>query len=197
MRLRLSAKGDNKQVVIDAVEQEVKKLYTLIGDLVYGEDEEGEVEAVVANLLTKKGKTLATAESFTGGRIAEVITSMPGASKYFKGSVVSYATETKVEVLGVPQALVEEHSVVSEAVACEMATNVRQLLKTDFAIATTGNAGPTKGDADVAVGTVYIAIATPDRVFAEKFNMGNHRERVVQKSVNKAFQLLQKEILNF
>ena len=197
VRLRLSAKGDNKQAVIDAVEQEVKKLYALIGDLIYGEDEEGEVEAVVANLLTKKEKTLATAESFTGGRIAEVITSMPGASKYFKGSVVSYATETKIEVLGVPQALVEEHSVVSEAVACAMAINVRKLLKTDFAIATTGNAGPTKGDADVAVGTVYIAIATPNRVFAEKFNMGNHRERVVQKSVNKAFQLLQKEILNF
>ncbi|MCR9265763.1 MAG: competence/damage-inducible protein A [Flavobacteriaceae bacterium] len=197
VRLRLSARGSDKDEVVSAVNDEVGKLYTIIGDIIYGEEEEASVEAQIASLLTEKHMTLATAESFTGGRIAEEITSIPGASQYFKGSVVSYATETKIRLLEVPEALIQEHSVVSEEVAMAMAKNVRNILNTDFAIATTGNAGPTKGDSDADVGTVYVAISTPKRTFAEKFNMGNHRERVVEKSVNKAFELLLKEILNF
>jgi nicotinamide-nucleotide amidase len=197
VRLRLSARGSDKDEVVSAVNDEVGKLYTIIGDIIYGEEEEASVEAQIASLLTEKHMTLATAESFTGGRIAEEITSIPGASQYFKGSVVSYATETKIRLLEVPEALIQEHSVVSEEVAMTMAKNVRNILNTDFAIATTGNAGPTKGDSDADVGTVYVAISTPKRTFAEKFNMGNHRERVVEKSVNKAFELLLKEILNF
>lgn len=197
VRLRLSARGLDKGEVVSAVNEEVGKLYTLIGDIIYGEEEEASVEAQIATLLTEKHLTLATAESFTGGRIAEEITSIPGASQYFKGSVVSYATETKIKLLEVPKELIQEHSVVSAEVALAMAKNVRNILDTDFAIATTGNAGPTKGDSDADVGTVYIAISTPKRTFAEKFNMGNHRERVVEKSVNKAFELLLKEILNF
>jgi len=197
VRLRLSARGLDKEEVVSAVNEEVGKLYALIGDIIYGEEEEASVEAQIATLLTEKHLTLATAESFTGGRIAEEITSIPGASQYFKGSVVSYATETKIKLLEIPEALIQEHSVVSAEVALAMAQNVRNILDTDFAIATTGNAGPTKGDSDADVGTVYIAISTPKRTFAEKFNMGNHRERVVEKSVNKAFELLLKEILNF
>lgn len=93
---------------------------------------------------------------------------------------------------------ITEHSVVSEEVAMQMAENVKHLMKTHFAIATTGNAGPTKGDSDADVGTVCIAIATPpDKIVVEKFNMGNHRERIVEKAVNKALEMLQKEILNF
>ncbi|KAB7529583.1 competence/damage-inducible protein A [Flagellimonas olearia] len=197
VRLRLSARGLDKGEVVSAVNEEVGKLYALIGDIIYGEEEEASVEAQIATLLTEKHLTLATAESFTGGRIAEEITSIPGASQYFKGSVVSYATETKIKLLKIPEALIQEHSVVSAEVAMAMAKNVRNILDTNFAIATTGNAGPTKGDSDADVGTVYIAISTPKRTFAEKFNMGNHRERVVEKSVNKAFELLLKEILNF
>lgn len=197
VRLRLSARGLDKEEVVSAVNEEVGKLYALIGDIIYGEEEEASVEAQIATLLTEKHLTLATAESFTGGRIAEEITSIPGASQYFKGSVVSYATEIKIKLLEVPETLIQEHSVVSAEVAMAMAKNVRNILDTDFAIATTGNAGPTKGDSDADVGTVYIAISTPKRTFAEKFNMGNHRERVVEKSVNKAFELLLKEILNF
>ncbi len=197
VRLRLTAKGNDNGLLVAAVEEEVKKLYTIIGDIIYGEEEDETIEALIAKLLTNKGLTLATAESFTGGKIAERITAIPGASNYFKGSIVSYATETKIKVLGVEESLVKKHSVVSEEVAISMAENVKQLLKTDFAIATTGNAGPTKGDSDADVGTVFIAIATPNGVFAEKFTMGNLRERIVQKSVNKAFELLQKEILKF
>jgi len=186
-----------KDILTQTVEEEIQKLYPLIGDIIYGLEDEETLEEVVAKLITAKGFTLATAESFTGGKIAQQITAIPGASAYFKGSLISYATETKIEVLDIPKSIIEEYSVVSEAVVMAMAENVQKLLKTDFAIATTGNAGPTKGDSDADVGTVYIGIASPNGVFAHKFMMGNHRERIVQKSVNKAFELLQKEILKF
>lgn len=197
VRLRLSAKGADKEEIVAAVESEVKKLYPLIGDIIYGEEEEESIEYQIAKLLTEKQMTLGTAESFTGGKIAQQLTSMPGASSYFKGSVVSYATETKVKLLHVPEDLIKRYSVVSEEVAVIMAKNAKNILDTDFSIATTGNAGPTKGDSDAEVGTVFIAISTPQRTFAQKFTMGNHRERIVQKSLNKAFELLLKEILNF
>lgn len=197
VRLRLTAKGLDNNVLCKTVEEESKKLYKLIGDIIFGEEDGDSLEGLVAKILTQKGMTLATAESFTGGKIAEQITAIPGASAYFRGSVVTYATETKIEVLHVPKELIGNYSVVSKEVAESMAENVRQLMKSDFAIATTGNAGPTKGDSDAEVGTVYIAIASPTGVKAEKFTMGNHRERIVQKSVNKAFELLQKEILKF
>ncbi|WP_422084025.1 competence/damage-inducible protein A [Ulvibacterium sp.] len=195
VRLRLTAKGTSERVLVDAMDEASQKLFPLIRDILYGTEDEETLEEVVSKLLTQKNRTLATAESFTGGRIAQQLTSIPGASAYFKGSVVSYATETKMDLLKVPQDILREHSVVSAQVAEIMAENVRHLLKAHFAIATTGNAGPTKGDSDAEIGTVYIAIATPERVFAEKFIMGNHRERIVQKSVHKALELLQKEIL--
>ena len=197
VRLRLTAKGPDKEKLANAVEEALAKLPALIGDIIYGFDDEETLEQVVAKLCISKKMTLATAESCTGGKIAQRITSLPGASAYFKGSVVSYATETKIDVLKVAKEIIDAHSVVSAAVAEAMAKNVRQLLKTDFAVATTGNAGPTKGDSDAQVGTVYIAVATPKGVVSEKFMMGNHRERIVQKTVNKAFELLQKEILKF
>jgi len=198
VRLRLSAKGEDKEALLVGIEEQVKKLYPLIGDIIYGEEEEdGNVEKQIGTLLTNKKMTLATAESFTGGSIAEHITAVPGASNYFKGSMVCYATAVKVNVLGVPQELIDKYSVVSEEVAIAMANNVKSKLGTDFAIATTGNAGPTKGDSDAEVGTVYIAVSSPNGTFAQKFVMGRHRERVVKKSVNKAFELLYKEILNF
>lgn len=197
VRLRLSAKGPNRTILENELEIQIKEVKQILGDIVYGEEQDGGIEALVAKLLTEKNMTLSTAESFTGGKIAERITSIPGASSYFKGSLVVYATETKSEVLGVDQKLIKAYSVVSEQVAVAMAQNVKKIMKTDFAIATTGNAGPTKGDSDVDVGTVYIAVSTPQRTFAQKFTMGNHRERISQKSVNKAFELLQKEIVNF
>ncbi len=197
VRLRLSTKGTDKVYLQNLIETEAEKLHPLIGDIIYGVEEDETIEAGIGKLLTEKQMTLATAESFTGGKIAQQITAVPGASKYFKGTVVSYATETKSQVLAVPEELIENHSVVSEAVAVAMAENVKKLMGADFAIATTGNAGPTKGDSDEPVGTAFIAISTPSHTFARKFVLGNHRERIVQKGVNKAFELLQKEILNF
>ncbi len=197
VRLRLTAKGTDKEGIGMAVDEEILKLHGIIGDIIFGEDQNGALEEVVGKILAKKKYTLATAESCTGGAIAERITSVPGASAYFKGSVVSYATEAKIKVLQVSEKVINKDSVVSEAVAKAMAQNVKELFNTDFAISTTGNAGPAKGDSDADVGTVYIAIASPSGVYAEKFMMGNHRERIVQKAVNKSFELLQKEILKF
>lgn len=196
VRLRLSAKGNDKNALKELIESEAKKLYPLIGEIIYGEEEDESIEVIIANTLTKKGMTLGTVESFTGGKIAEQLTAIPGASKYFKGSIVSYATETKIKLLGVDKNLINKYSVVSEEVAIAMARNAKRILNTDFAIATTGNAGPTKGDSNEPVGTVFIGISTPKLSFAEKFNMGKHRERIVQKSVNKAFEILKKEILS-
>lgn len=197
VRLRLTAKGEGEKEIAEAIASASKKLYEILTDVVCGDEDGESIEASIAKLLVNKKMSLATAESFTGGKIAERITAMPGASAYFKGSVVSYATETKIEVLKVPKKDIEAFSVVSEQVASTMAINVKKLLKTDFAIATTGNAGPSKGDSNADIGTVFIAIASPDGVFTEKFTMGTHRERIVFKGVNKAFELLQKEILKF
>lgn len=195
VRLRLTAKGPEHKQLADGIEAQCLKLYPLIKDIMYGIEDDETLEEIVAKLLTARKWTLATAESFTGGKIAESLTAIPGASQYFKGSVVSYATEAKINILGVPEHLVEKHSVVSAEVASAMAKGARALLKSDFAIATTGNAGPTKGDSNAEVGTVFIAIEGPNGHLVEKFQMGNNRNRIVQKSVNKAFELLQKEIL--
>lgn len=195
VRLRLTAKGADSKVLESSIETEFKKLNPLIGDILYGLEDEETLEEVIAKLLTENTMTLVTAESCTGGKIAQQLTANPGASAYFKGGVVCYATETKIEVLKVSPQTIKKYSVVSAEVATAMAEKVKLLMTSDFAIATTGNAGPTKGDSNAEIGTVFIAIASPKGVFTEKFNMGNHRDRIVQKTVNKALELLQKEIL--
>jgi len=195
VRLRLSAKGIDKKAIEAEMQKQVDLLLPQIADIFVGYEEDESLEAVIGKQLTLLGKTLATAESCTGGKIAESITSIAGASNYFKGSVVSYATQSKIDVLHIPEDLIKTYSVVSPQVVEAMAANVLQLFQTDYAIATTGNAGPTKGDADAEVGTVFIAIATKAGVYSEKFNLGNHRTKVINKAVNKAFEMLQKEIL--
>ena len=194
VRLRLSAKGNNEEIVIAEMNRQIQLLLPQIEKEFAGFEEDGALEVLIGKELTALGKTLATAESCTGGKIAETITANSGASVYFKGSVVSYATQAKIDVLNVDEALINKYSVVSTQVAEAMVKSVQKMFKTDYAIATTGNAGPTKGDANVEVGTVCIAIATPNGVFSEIFNLGNHRTKVINKAVNKAFEMLQKEI---
>ena len=195
VRLRLSARGIDKEILEKAIEENVLSLTKIISDIIVGFEEEDTIEVVLGRLLLDQNKTLATAESCTGGKIAQTLTAVSGASKYFKGSVVCYATETKISVLGLSEQLINEHSVVSSEVAKAMAISVKKLMKSDYAIATTGNAGPSKGDANVSVGTVFIAIATPNDVFVTEFDFGQPREKVINRAVNKAFELLQKEIL--
>lgn len=195
VRLRLTARGTEREILEKAIIENVTSLAKIIGDIIVGFDEDETIEVVLGRLLTQKGKTISTAESCTGGKIAEVFTSVAGSSNYFRGSVVSYATDTKVSILGVSQQTIDEFSVVSSQVAKEMAIGVQKLMKSDYAIATTGNAGPSKGDADATIGTVFIALATPNEVFVEEFNFGQPREKVIDRAVNKAFEILQKEIL--
>ena len=195
VRLRLSTKGDDLDKLENALDEQIITLKNLIGDIIVGYDDGESLEVMLGRLLKEKRKTLALAESCTGGQIAGTFTAIPGSSTYFKGGMVTYATQAKVDILGVDPALIQKDSVVSEGVAIAMATKVRELFHTDYAIATTGNAGPTKGDADAEVGTVFIGLATPKEVFAKKFMMGNHRERVIMKTVNKAMELLQKAVL--
>lgn len=195
VRLRLSAKGDDKEIIKDEVERQVSLLHELIGDIIIGYEDENSIEVTIGKLLEEKRQTIATAESCTGGKIAEQFTANAGASAYFKGSIVSYATEAKIDVLKIPEDVIKKHSVVSIEVAEAMAKNAKQLFKTDYAIATTGNAGPTKGDSNVEVGTVCIAIATPNGVVSDVYNMGNHRTKVINKTMNKSFEILLKEIL--
>lgn len=195
MRLRISSKGFNVQEVRDGVQKEIDKVIPLIKAEFAGfEDEDGSVEIVIAKQLTKLGKTLAIAESCTGGMIAGQFTTHSGASAFFKGGLVTYATESKINVLNVLKEDIDAFSVVSSQVAEAMASNALKIFKSDYAVATTGNAGPTKGDSDAEVGTVYIAIATKLGVYSEKFMLGNHRINVINKAVNKALEMLLKEI---
>jgi nicotinamide-nucleotide amidase len=195
VRLRLSARGINKEILENAIEQNVQSLTTIISDIIVGFDDNETIEVVLGKLLTQHKNTIATAESCTGGKIAQVFTSVPGASNYFRGSIVSYATDTKVSLLGVSQQTITNYTVVSAEVAREMALNVQKILKTDYAIATTGNAGPTKEIGKSEVGTVFIALATPNEVICEEFNFGQPREKVIDRTVNKAFEMVLKEIL--
>lgn len=195
VRLRLSTQGTDKDEVDRALEQQVHKLLPLINDIFIGFESDGTFEQVIAQLCIEKKQTLAIAESCTGGQMVERFTAHSGASQYLKGSLVTYATQSKVDILGVDAASIEEHSVVSATVAEQMAASVRKLYKADIGISTTGNAGPSKGDSDAAVGTVYIGIATAKGVASHHFMMGNHRDRVIGKTVNKGLELLKEQLL--
>lgn len=151
---------------------------------------ENTIAAKIGALLLSKGKTMATAESCTGGNIAHLITLTPGSSAWYKGSVVSYATEVKIAVLGVSSELIDRHTVVSAQVAEAMADGVRRLTKTDFAISTTGIAGPDGGDAENPVGTVWIGVATPHSVASMRFVAGTSRAENIDKFSEVALQYL-------
>jgi nicotinamide-nucleotide amidase len=195
VRLRLTARGTNEELLKNEIKHQVEKLDLLIHDIIVGYNEDDPIEVVLGRLLTEKKLTISTAESCTGGKIAATLSAVPGASNYFKGSVVSYATQAKIDVLEIDENLIAKHGVVSAEVAKEMAKSVQEVMNSDYAIATTGNAGPTKGDEDAELGTVFIGIATPNKVFVEEFNFGQPREKVIDRGVSKALELIYKEIL--
>lgn len=195
VRLRLTARGTNEELLKSEIKLQVEKLDLLIHDIIVGYNEDEPIEVVLGRLLTEKKVKISTAESCTGGKIAATLSSVSGASNYFKGSVVSYATQTKINVLGVANEVIAKYGVVSAEVATEMAKSAQKIMNSDFAIATTGNAGPTKGDESAELGTVFIAVATPNEVFVEEFNFGQPREKVIDRAVSKALELIYKEIL--
>ena len=194
VRLRLSAKGANKELLETTLEDLIKQLYQLIPDIIAGIDETGTIEKKVGDLLKERNQTICTAESLTGGRIAAKLVEVPGASAYFKGSLVVYTAALKQTLLGVSKDLIEKYSVVSKEVAEQMAVNVRAKLQTDYAISVTGNAGPTTDSNDKSVGLVYITIASKKGVLTHEFNFGQPREKVIKRTVNKALELISKEI---
>jgi nicotinamide-nucleotide amidase len=194
VRLRLSAKGTDREKIRNRVNEHMSVLYDLLTDIAVGYEEETTIQERISAILERKGYSLSLAESCTGGAIAHEITTIPGASKYFKGSITPYETQQKINILGVPAELVEKHSVVSAQVAEAMANCCRKLFNSDIAVATTGIAGPTKGDGQAEVGTVFIGIATPKGTRVEEYKFGKPRERVIAKTTNKVFELLLKEI---
>ncbi len=195
VRLRLSAKGSQKEVLEQALNQNIKALYNIIPDIITGIDEQGAIENYVGKLLKEKRLKLSVAESLTGGKIASTIVSVPGASAYFSGGFVAYSRVMKEQLLGVSKTTIDQFSVVSQEVAQEMATLTRDKTQSDYAIAVTGNAGPTKDNTDKSVGIVYIAIASAHGLVCQEFNFGQPREKVINRTVNKSLQILKTEIL--
>ncbi len=194
VRLRLAAKGTDEAALQNEIDVLFAALYPLIGDYITGYESEEPIEQQIGNALVHKGWMLATAESCTGGKLSSLFTQHAGASAYYKGSIVSYATELKTNLLGVSEELINEYTVVSEPVALAMARGALRQTGADVAVATTGNFGPTKGDADAEIGTVVIAIITPDIEKVETFCFGKHRERNLQKTLNKTLELLLKTL---
>lgn len=195
VRLRLTAKGINNTILVKAIDLEVEKLNAIIPDVIVGFDESELIEATIGKLLIEKKQYLAVAESCTGGNIAKKMTSIAGSSNYFMGAVVAYNAAIKINELNVDAKLIEKHTVVSAQVAEAMAIGIREKYKTDYAIATTGNAGPTTDLTDESVGVVYIAVASPASIFSAKYFFGKPREKVIERASIKALEMLQKEIL--
>lgn len=195
VRLRLSATGTEMSTIKRQVEEETERLKQLIPDYIYGYDNETLAEAI-GKLLSDRGQTLAVAESCTGGYISHLITSVPGSSAWYKGSVTAYSNEIKEQFLGVKTESIQAHGAVSEQVVREMAEGVRERMNTRYAVATSGIAGPTGGTEDKPVGTVWMAITGPDKTIAERFVFGDNRERNIIRSGQTALQLLRRFILN-
>lgn len=195
VRLRLSTKGKDLNELQSQMDKQIAAVLPLIEDIYFGLEEEHPIEVQIGQRLNESKHTLSCAESCTGGTIASRITAHAGASQFFKGSAVTYVPSAKAHFLGVTPEVIDEHGVVSAAVAKAMALGAQKEFKTDYAIGVTGNAGPTTEEGTAAVGAVFIAIATPNGVFVEDFMMGNHRERVIQKSVNKAFEMLYRALV--
>lgn len=190
LKLRLTARGTERKELQGAIDEAVKKLYPIAGQYIVGEDCETLPE-LVHSQLTAKGKTLATAESCTGGTIASQLTAQAGASKYFRGGVVAYSNEVKECALGVNHSTLEQHGAVSEQTAREMAEGVRKRFDSDYAIATTGIAGPDGGTPTKPVGTVWIAVASRTHTEAALLSFpGRRRKQNIDRSVNQAYAML-------
>jgi nicotinamide-nucleotide amidase len=194
VRLRLTLSGDDA----DSIENELNKQFNEVKNLVNEflvVDEDIPMEALIGRILNKKNKTLATAESCTGGYIAHLITSIAGSSKYFLGSVVSYANEVKENLLSVNKKTIEEHGAVSEETVREMAKNILQKINSDYAMAVSGIMGPDGGTAEKPVGTVWIAVGNKEKIETKKMNFRFDRRRNIELTAMNALNMLRIFIL--
>jgi len=191
VKLRISSKDlPNGKMLIDQFERE---LHTLIPDLIFGYEKDT-LQQLLGEALIKKGASLAIAESCTGGYIAHKITSVSGSSAYFLGSVVSYDNTIKQQWLDVSQDDLSNYGAVSESVVMQMANGIKEKMGADYAIATSGIAGPTGGTEEKPVGTIWIAVVGPGFEERMRFQFGNHRGRNVEMTANTAMNMLLKKI---
>ena len=191
VKLRISSKGlENGQKLVDDF---AEQLYLQIPQYIFGEGKTS-LQSILGDLLSKNNQTISTAESCTGGYISHLITSIPGSSKYYKGSTIAYAYDVKSNDLGVSADDLNSFGAVSQQVVEQMAKGIQNKMGSDFAIATSGIAGPDGGTENKPIGTVWIAIATPEKIFSKKFLFGNDRQRNVHKTAITAFNMLRKEL---
>jgi nicotinamide-nucleotide amidase len=193
VRLRLTAMGE-ESVIREVMKSQLQKMIDIVQAYIYGYDDDS-LENVVGRLLREYGKTVCTAESCTGGYVAHLITKVAGSSDYYVGSTITYSYPSKINMLNVPAELLTKHGAVSEEVVRIMADESRKLMNTDYAIATTGIAGPGGGTNDKPVGTVWIGIASVNGVVTKKFQFGGDRERNIEVTAYNGLNMLRKTIL--
>lgn len=186
VKLRLTIHGNYKPDIL-------KGLYELASQYIVGEDCET-LDELVHKTLIEKGATLATAESCTGGNIARLLTAQAGASAYFKGGIIAYSNEVKESILGVNHSTLEAYGAVSEETVREMVEGVRQKLDADYAIATTGIAGPTGGTPEKPVGTVWVAVCDKEHTVTQLMHYGDRRQQTIDRTTNQAYSMLMKLI---
>jgi nicotinamide-nucleotide amidase len=193
VRLRLSASGKNKTALEDEINLYCRKLLAEIPELVFGYDDIT-LEEVVGKLLSGRKQSLSTAESCTGGYLAHLITSIPGSSNYYFGSVISYSNDVKIRELRVSPSDLEKYGAVSQQVVEQMAKGVREKFKTDYSLATSGIAGPDGGTKEKPVGTIWIALASEKGVQSKLLHQGEHRGRNIRRTALEALNILRLEI---
>ena len=184
VKLRLTAKGYNKNTLKKIVDDQIKKLIPKIEEYVFGFDDD-ELENVIEKLLTKKKKTISVAESCSGGNISKVITSIPGCSKYFLGSIVAYSNDIKENMLGISRKLIERYGAVSEEVVEKMAYQIRKKFKSDIGISTSGISSPSGGTKEKPVGTVWIGYSDKNKTVSKKLNLTERRDiNIILSTIN-------------
>ena len=194
VRLRITAKGTDKTALQKQLNDYIEKIKDRIGEYIFGYDNET-IEEVLGKMLKERKLFLATAESCTGGMVAHIITSVPGSSEYYKGTVVAYSNEIKERILGVKHKTLEQYGAVSEQTVKKMVTGVLEVLNCDVAIATSGIAGPTGGTPDKPVGTIWLAAGSKDKIITKKLQLGDNRIKNIETSTIFAIDLMRKYLL--
>lgn len=195
VRLRLSIYGGNKEDEEARIEAELDKLRPILGSSLYS-DHEDTLESCIGRMLSGAGKTVSVAESCTGGTISALLTSVPGASEYYLGSVTSYANEIKINVLGVPAEIIAEHGAVSAECVAAMAEGVRKLTGSDYSVATSGIAGPGGGSAEKPVGLVWIGVSSDKGTETFSMVFRNDRKRNIERFASSALNILREKLVN-
>jgi nicotinamide-nucleotide amidase len=194
VKLRLSCIGNSENEVKELINNETEKLKRIISEYIFGYNNDT-LEGIIGQILVSNGFTLSTAESCTGGKIAHIITTVPGCSAYYKGGIVAYSNDLKINLLQVNEGLLLKNGAVSKEVVESMAQNACRIFMSDFSVSTSGIAGPTGGSPSKPLGTTWIAVASRTGVHSEKFNFGDNRERNIIRATITALNMLRKSII--